>query len=319
MESFALEPAIKDYIWGGTRLKTEYGKKTELDIVAESWECSTHPDGHSCIASGPWKGKTLAQFLEAHPEAKGTHGQRYQSLPILVKLIDAKEDLSVQVHPDDAYALAHEGQLGKTELWYILKADPGASLVYGFAHDVTPELVRESARDGTILEHLQRVPVHGGDVFLIEPGTVHAIGNGIFLAEIQGNSNVTYRIYDYGRRDRDGKLRELHLGKALAVMNFGAARAPRSPQRVIRYTPGMALELIGRCKSFQVERMSVNGECRLAGCMNSPQIYMVAEGGGTIGGARHDSPVKAGDTVFIPASGEETMIRGHVCLLRITI
>lgn len=319
MESFVLEPAIKDYIWGGTRLKTECGKKTELDIAAESWECSTHPDGQSHIASGPWKGKTLAQFLEAHPKAKGTHGQGHQSLPILVKLIDAKEDLSVQVHPDDAYALAHEGQLGKTELWYVLKADPGASLVYGFAHDVTPELVRESARDGTILEHLQRVPVHGGDVFLIEPGTVHAIGGGIFLAEIQGNSNVTYRIYDYGRRDRDGKLRELHLEKALAVMNFGAARAPRSPQRVIRYTPGMALELIGRCKSFQVERMSVNGECRLAGGMKSPQICMVAEGGGTIGGARHYSLVKAGDTVFIPASGEETMIRGHVCLLRITI
>lgn len=319
MESFALEPAIKDYIWGGTRLKTEYGKKTELDIAAESWECSTHPDGHSYIASGPWKGKTLAQFLEAHPEAKGIHGQRYQSLPILVKLIDAKEDLSVQVHPDDAYALAHEGQLGKTELWYILKADPGASLVYGFAHDVTPELVQESARDGTILEHLQRVPVHGGDVFLIEPGTVHAIGGGIFLAEIQGNSNVTYRIYDYGRRDRDGKLRELHLEKALAVMNFGAARVPRSPQRVIRYTPGMALELIGRCKSFQVERMSVNGECLLKSSAASFQIYMVIEGEGTIKNTDGGYPIRMGETLFMAANGVESKICGKVSLIYINI
>ncbi|MBD5133147.1 MAG: class I mannose-6-phosphate isomerase [Clostridiales bacterium] len=316
---FVLEPAVKDYIWGGTRLKTEYGKKTDLDVVAESWECSIHPDGYSRIATGPWKGRTLAEFLEAHPEAMGIHGQRYKNLPVLVKLIDAKEDLSVQVHPNSAYALEHEGQSGKTELWYILKADPGATLIYGFAHDVTPELVRRSAQNGTILEHLQRVPVCEGDVFFIEPGTVHAIGGGILLAEIQENSNVTYRIYDYSRRDKEGKLRELHLEKALEVMDFKAAKVPRSPQRMIRYTPGMARELVGRCQSFQVERIAINGECSLRSSADSLQIYVVIEGESRIGRADCAHTIKAGETILIAANRGEGKIYGRASLIRVDI
>ncbi len=299
MEAFLLEPAYKDYLWGGTRLKTEYGKETDLEIVAESWECSVHPDGPSRIASGPWKGKTLLEFLEAHPEAMGTHGRKYKTLPILVKLIDAKEDLSVQVHPDDAYALEHEGQLGKTELWYVLKAAPGATLIYGFAHDVTPELVRKAVQDGTILEHLQRVPVHAGDVFFIEPGTVHAIGGGVLLAEIQENSNVTYRVYDYDRLGKDGKPRELHLEKALEVMDFKAAKEPRSPQRVIRYTPGVAKELIGRCQYFQVEKVRTSRKSKISTPYNI-QILLMMEGKKSVDKAAEFLPVEKGNTIFLP-------------------
>lgn len=302
MEPFLLEPAYKDYLWGGTRLKTEYGKETDLEIVAESWECSVHPDGPSRIASGPWKGRTLAEFLEAHPEAMGTHGKKYKTLPILVKLIDAKENLSVQVHPDDAYALEHEGQLGKTELWYVLKADPGATLIYGFAHDVTPELVRKAVRDGTILDHLQRVPVHEGDVFFIEPGTVHAIGGGVLLAEIQENSNVTYRVYDYDRLGKDGKPRELHLEKALEVMNFKAAKEPRSPQRVIRYTPGVAKELIGRCRYFQVERVRTNGKRKIYMSYDNMQIILIADGKRNTNRVKETLSGKKGDTYFLASA-----------------
>lgn len=320
-EPVVLEPALKDYLWGGTRLKKEYGKRTDLNIIAESWECSTHPDGLSCIASGSWKGKTLLEFLKTHPEAMGTHGQGHESLPILVKLIDAKEDLSIQVHPNDTYALAHEGQLGKTELWYILKADPGATLIYGFAHDMTPELVRKSAENGTILEHLQRVSVQEGDVFLIEPGTVHAIGSGIFLAEVQESSNVTYRIYDYNRLGRNGELRELHLEKALAVMDFKASRVPRGSQRIIRYTPGMARELVGRCQSFQVERIVANEECVIKSSKTSFQVYVVIEGQGVIEGADYSHLIKAGDTMLVAASAEERerKICGDISLICVGI
>lgn len=316
MEPFLLEPAYKDYLWGGTRLKTEYGKETDLEIVAESWECSVHPDGPSRIASGPWKGRTLAEFLEAHPEAMGTHGKKYKTLPILVKLIDAKENLSVQVHPDDAYALEREGQLGKTELWYVLKADPGATLIYGFAHDVTPELVRKAVRDGTILDHLQRVPVHEGDVFLIEPGTVHAIGGGVLLAEIQENSNVTYRVYDYDRLGKDGKPRELHLEKALEVMNFKAAKEPRSPQRVIRYTPGVARELIGRCRYFQVERVSVREEYEFDSNEESFMVLLLIEEKMASGKKKGE---QQGKTFFLQGMGKSQRLLGKFVLLQITI
>lgn len=316
MDPFLLEPAYKDYLWGGTRLKTEYGKETDLEIVAESWECSIHPDGPSRIASGPWKGRTLAEFLEACPEAMGTHGQKYKTLPILVKLIDAKEDLSVQVHPDDVYALAHEGQLGKTELWYILKADPGATLIYGFAHDVTPELVRKAVREGTILDHLQRVPVHEGDVFLIEPGTVHAIGGGVLLAEIQENSNVTYRVYDYDRLGKDGKPRELHLEKALEVMNFKAAKEPRSPHRVIRYTPGVARELIGRCRYFQVERVTVHGEYEFDSNEESFKVLLLIEEKMAYG---KEKDKQQGKTFFLQSMGKSQRLLGKFTLLQIAI
>lgn len=314
-----MEPAYKDYLWGGTRLKTEYGKETELELVAESWECSVHPDGPSRIASGPWKGRTLAEFLEAHPEAMGLHGQKYKTLPILVKLIDAKEDLSVQVHPDDAYAMEHEGQLGKTELWYILKADPGATLLYGFAHDVTPELVRKAVLDGTILTHLQQVPVYEGDVFFIEPGTVHAIGGGILLAEIQENSNVTYRVYDYDRVGKDGKPRELHLEKALEVMNFKAAKEPRSPQRLIRYTPGAAREIIGRCRYFQVERVAVNGKYSREMCTDSLEILLVVNGQASPENGDDYNLLKSSSCLFQPAKSKSENLCGDFSLLKILL
>lgn len=204
MEIMKLIPTGKDYLWGGTRLREEYGKKIELTPLAETWECSVHPDGPSYVANGIYKGQSLAEVLSAHPEYLGTKVENGK-LPVLVKFIDAKKDLSVQVHPDDTYAREHEGDNGKTEMWYVVDADEGAHLIYGFQHKVTEEILRKAIETGTLDKHLQKVEVHKGDTYFVPAGTVHGIGKGILVAEIQESSNVTYRVYDYDRVDKNGK------------------------------------------------------------------------------------------------------------------
>ena len=187
MEIMKLIPTGKDYLWGGTRLREEYGKKIDLNPLAETWECSVHPDGPSYVANGIYKGQTLAEVLSAHPEYLGTKVENGK-LPVLVKFIDAKKDLSVQVHPTDA-----------------IDADEGASLIYGFQHEVTEEILRKAVETGTLDKHLQKVPVHKGDTYFVPAGTVHGIGKGTLVAEIQESSNVTYRVYDYDRVDKNEK------------------------------------------------------------------------------------------------------------------
>ena len=213
-EPFLLQPAGKDYLWGGNRLHTLFGKQLPLQPLAETWECSTHPDGCSIVASGVDKGKTLTEVLQQHPEFLGAKTSATGDLPVLVKLIDAAKDLSVQVHPDDAYAQQYEHEPnGKTEMWYILEAEPEASLIYGFSKPMQPEQLDTCLKENTILSYLQKIPVKKGDVFLIPAGTVHAIGAGIVLAEIQQSSNLTYRLYDYNRTDATGKSDHCTLKK----------------------------------------------------------------------------------------------------------
>lgn len=210
---FLLSPYYKSCIWGGNSLARLYGKRADIPQLGETWECSVHPSGQSTVASGCFTGRLLGDVLSEYPSLLGKENE----LPILIKLIDAQSDLSVQVHPDDAYAISHEEQHGKTEMWYILEAQPGAQLVLGFDRPLTRQLVREAAERGGLGRYLRYVPVKRGDAFLIEPGTVHAIGGGIVLAEIQQSSDVTYRLWDYGRKDKDGKLRPLHIDSALDV------------------------------------------------------------------------------------------------------
>ena len=181
MKPFRLIAPCKDHLWGGDRLRA-YGKHSDRDIIAESWELSCHPDGESIIADGEYAGMTLSAFLSEHPEAMGKNCDRFDRFPVLVKLIDARENLSVQVHPDDAYALANEGEYGKTELWYIAEASPGAELIYGFRESITKEEFRRAIEENTLLSEVNRVPVKAGDVFFIEAGTLHAIGKGLLIA-----------------------------------------------------------------------------------------------------------------------------------------
>ncbi|MBO5564658.1 MAG: class I mannose-6-phosphate isomerase [Lachnospiraceae bacterium] len=320
---FLLSPAGKDYLWGGERLKTEFHKEISLSPLAETWECSVHPDGKSIVASGEHKGKTLADVLHDHPEYLGTHPKQ-NTFPILVKLIDAARDLSVQVHPDDDYAYTHEkGQLGKTEFWYVLSTpEEGGEIVYGFRDAVTMEEVEKSAGDGSIVKYLQRVPVEPGDVFFVRAGTVHAICAGTIVAEIQENSNLTYRLYDYDRTDASGKKRELHIKKAIEVLDNTVMPSPRQPMRVLKYRPGYASEFLARCRYFQVDRLLINtGKERPVPIESSSLSFLVflcIDGVCTLS-PQDGEPLscRKGDCIFVPASPCWFRITGKAEFLRI--
>ncbi len=268
----------------------------------------------------------MTEMLASHPEYLGTHALQTidgkPELPILIKLIDAKADLSVQVHPDDNYALKYEGQWGKTEMWYVLAARKNSELVYGFKEDMTAERVRQTVADGTIGMYLNHVPVHKDDVFLIESGMVHAIGTGCLVAEIQESSNVTYRLYDYDRVDRRGQKRELHIKKALEVAKLESSIAPRQPMRVLNYRNGSASELLTRCKYFQVERLLLNTENRkLAEFQtgsNSFHALLCVDGCGVLFGEGFMLNFFKGDCVFVPADSIPLNLHGKAQILNVS-
>lgn len=319
MEILKLMPAGKDYLWGGTRLKEEYGKRIDLAPLAETWECSVHPDGPSTVAVGAFKGQTLAEVLEGHPEYLGRKVQNGE-LPILVKFIDAKQDLSVQVHPDDAYAWEHEHQNGKTEMWYVIDAEEGASLIYGFRHRVTERILKNAVKTDTLDKHLQKVEVHKGDVYYVPAGTVHGIGKGILLAEIQENSNITYRVYDYNRVDKDGKKRELHFDKAVQVMDMEPAPDVEQVPRMVQYFPGGSRELLCRCKYFEAERIQVTKGFTFSITDYSFQVLMCLDGYGQV--ETMDAELKPvrfmkGETLFLPAGIGRCLLIGEATLLKI--
>lgn len=317
-----LEPAAKDYLWGGSRLNDDFGKGIDLSPLAETWECSTHPDGESRV-----NGEPLSRVLSRHPEWLGTHPLRTMGgrpeLPILIKLIDAQQDLSVQVHPDDAYALKHEGSLGKTEFWYVLAARDGAKLVYGFDQNVSERQLRRAIKNGKLDMLLNHVAVQKDDQFYIEAGTVHALGAGCLIAEIQESSNLTYRLYDYDRVGRDGKRRELHVDKAMEVLNFRSSAVPRQPMRVLRYRGGWASELLTRCKYFQVERVLLNTELhrelvRFRTGESSFHALLCVDGCGSISGEGFMLNFFKGDCVFVPAESIELKLHGKAQLLDVS-
>lgn len=321
---FLLKPVGKDYLWGGSRLNDTFGKEIDMSPLAETWECSTHPDGYSVVVSGEYSGKTLSEVLKEHPEYLGTHPQSGDELPILVKFIDAKQNLSVQVHPDDAYAFEYEnGQKGKTEVWYVLDATPDAELIYGFRTDVKPGTVKKGIETGNIEKYLQKVKVHKDDVFFIEAGTVHAIGAGALIAEIQENSNLTYRLYDYNRVDKKGNFRELHIDKALQVMNFKRSDEPKQPMRVLKYRRGMASEFLCRCKYFEVDRVLINTEryrdmVSISADENSFVVLLCLDGCGSATFADGQAfNIFKGDCVFIPANSVEIKLHGKMQFLKI--
>ena len=321
---FLLHPAAKSYLWGGTRLKDDFAKDVVSDIIAETWECSTHPDGVSIAASGEWIGRPLNEILLAHPEYLGEHAHGATDLPVLVKLIDAKRDLSVQVHPSDEYAYTQEhGQNGKTEMWYVMDAEPDTRIAYGLHHTISVDLFRKAIEDGSVEKYLQMVPARKNDLFFIPAGTVHAIGAGCLIAEIQQSSNLTYRLYDYNRTDRNGNKRQLHLEKGLAVANLEAMPEPRQPMRLLRYSGGTASELLCRCQYFQVERVLVNTEQRrgLASFHVSPEsfeVFLFLDGCGSM--FCEDSMLQffKGDCVFVPAGTADIQMHARTEFLRIS-
>lgn len=320
---FLLTPASKDYLWGGSRLNDDYNLGVPISPFAEAWVCSTHPDGESFV---PSENRTLTEVLKEHPSYLGTHTLHTTGgkpvLPILMKLIDARKDLSVQVHPDDAYA-EKLGELGKTELWYILDAKPDSSLVYGFNRDVDEEQIRTAIGEGRIETLLNHIPARKDDLFYIETGTVHAVGAGVLLAEIQESSNLTYRLYDYRRTDKNGKQRELHVDQAMEVLNRKSSTTPRQPMRVLRYRNGVASELLTRCKYFQVERLLLNTEIkrdlvRFQTGSNSFHALLVIDGCGSISGEDVFFNFFKGDCIFVPADSIPLFVHGRAQLLKVS-
>ncbi|XCP84004.1 type I phosphomannose isomerase catalytic subunit [Roseburia hominis] len=317
-----LTPASKDYLWGGSRLNDDFGKAIPRLPVAETWECSTHPEGQSLVNGVP-----LGDVLKRHPEWLGTHPLQITGgkpeLPILIKLIDAKAELSVQVHPDDEYAERIENSLGKTEMWYVLAAKPGSELVYGFNQDMDADSVRCAIENGSIGRYLNHVPVHKDDLFYIESGTVHAIGAGCLVAEIQESSNITYRLFDYNRVGKDGQKRPLHLDKALEVMKLEASNSPRQPMRVFKYKNGCASELLTRCKYFQVERLLLNTEVerKLVAFQterNSFHALLCVDGCGVLFGEGFMMNFFKGDCMFVPAESISLKLHGKAQILNVS-
>jgi mannose-6-phosphate isomerase len=292
-----LTPAFKDYLWGGTRLADEYGKHTPLRPVAEAWELSCHPDGLSVVQNGALAGQTLTDVLASHPTWMGekTTGE----FPILLKLIDAAADLSLQVHPDDDFARQIEGQQGKNEMWYIVDREPGAKIILGFREPVSPEKFRASIADNTILKLVNAIEVEPGDCYCIPAGMLHAIGGGILVAEVQQSSNVTYRVYDYDRKGADGKPRPLHIDKAVAVTN-PTLTAQKSAFGVVN-RDGYTAEKLCDWRYFSAYRYTINGQAALHAGDDSFHGVLCLDGNLALKWAGDTLTLDKGETVFVPA------------------
>lgn len=313
MALLKLRPSYKDYLWGGHRLVEKYNKEFDGDILAESWELSCHPDGPSYVVNGSYAGKTLQEYIDLEgKKVLGNNCQKFEEFPILAKFIDAKDNLSIQVHPDNEYALKNEGQYGKTEMWYIMDCEEGAFLYYGFKKEVSKEEFKERIKTDTLLEVLNAVPVHKGDVLFIEAGTIHAIGKGIVIAEIQQNSNVTYRVYDFGRVGKDGKKRELHIDKAVEVTN----RVPISRKNT-------CYPHVASCDYFTVDCLNMDGKLisNVKGSVNEDSFVsiLIMEGEGTISCGGETIPYRKGDSFFMSAGSGEYEISGECEALITTV
>lgn len=303
MSILKLKPACKDYIWGGNRLKTEYHKDFDGDRLAETWELSCHPDGPSVIAEGPDAGLTLPAYIAKYGKRiLGSNCQIFQEFPILIKFIDAKEDLSIQVHPNNMDALEQEHQYGKSEMWYVLEAEPGAYLYYGFQRPISREEFRRRIEDNTLEEVLNAVPVKKGDLFYIPAGTVHAICKGMVIAEIQQNSNVTYRVYDHGRLGPDGKPRSMHIEQAIQVSKLDLPQG--------HYNFGSHLV---RCAYFTVDRF--DAPCQIDTDEESFTSILALDGEGILSCGGESVRCRKGDSLFLPASSGISYLSGNLQVL----
>lgn len=305
-EIVRLEPAFKDNLWGGTRLRDDYGKKCNYEIIAESWELSTHKAGQSIIATGKNRGLMLGEYISRFGRnILGWKCEPYERFPLLIKFIDSKDSLSIQVHPGDDYALQEEDEYGKNELWYIVDCEPGSWLYCGFSRDTDEAEVRRRIEDGTLTEILNKIPVKKGESYFIETGTVHAIGPGVLICEIQQSSNVTYRLYDYQRRDKYGELRELHVDKAMEVVNF----------RKKNMEAAKTME----CKYFSVEKCVLSEEHTFVLDDSSFRAFVILEGTGTVQTGEEELPYRAADCFFVPAGKRTVVFRGSGEILKVQV
>ena len=282
MYPLLLKAPVKDYLWGGTRLKTEYGFETEAEKAAEAWVLSCHRDGTCTVENGEYSGLPLTKVLE-------------------------------KVHPDDEFALKNEGEYGKTEMWYVVDCEEGASLIYGFNREVSKEEFERRIKDNTLDKVCNYVPVHKGDVFFIKSGTLHAIGAGILIAEVQQNSNTTYRVSDYGRLGADGKPRPLHIEKAVQVTNREKPTLPYGNVGEVETSGSVSRRHLAECRYFTSELMTLDGLTALRD-NDSFVSAVVLSGNAKIVWADGAISAVKGNSVFIPA-GTAVEISGKAEIL----
>lgn len=301
-----LIPDRKSIIWGGKQISELFNIGTKGENIAEAWMLTVRPDGVNVIENGEYAGTSLSEYIEKAGQ-ENIYGK--DEFPLLIKIIDACDKLSVQVHPDDEYAKTHGLDAGKTEMWYILDAKPGATLVNGLKDGVNAQLVGEAAKSGKLEKYLNYTPVKKGDCFFIPAGLVHAIGEGILIAEIQQNSNTTYRIYDYERRDKNGNKRELHIESACEVIKEKFDLENTRVNEVIYEKDGVKVTLLCLCEFFSAKNHEIEKGNLISINTDGKMLHLMCVGGnGYIECEGEKYEFKKGDSYLIPLAIKEVKV-----------
>lgn len=311
------EPILKERIWGGEKLKTILNKPITSKITGESWELSTVEGDISVIANGILKGKSLTEIINEYPnEILGTlvYKRFGKQFPLLLKYLDAREDLSIQVHPNDELAKKRHNSFGKTEMWYIMQADADAKIIVGFKENSSAEDYLKNLKNNTLLSILDEVPVKSGDVFLLETGTVHAIGAGLVVAEIQQTSDITYRIYDFDRKDAQGNTRELHVDLALGAINYNKVDTYKKYDTTLNQSNAMV-----DCPYFTTNLIPLEGKVIVHKTGGTLTVYMCVEGVFEVEFGNEKFQYKKGDTILIPAILQTFVLHGSASILEVFI
>lgn len=311
LEPLFLQPVFQEKIWGGTKLETEFGYDLPSDKIGECWAISAHPHGVSHVENGPFKGETLDVLWQKHPELFGHPSERV--FPLLTKILDAEDDLSVQVHPDDTYGIEHEGELGKTECWYVLDANPGAEIIYGH-HAKTKDELKKMIESGDWTHLLRRVKVKKGDFFFVPSGTIHAIGKGIMILETQQSSDTTYRVYDYDRKDQSGHTRDLHIAQSLDVTTIPSSEPKLAIQQMNHL--GSSITTFIKSDYFNVYEWDVSGILKVKA--EAPYtLVSVIDGFGYlyVNDQPHASELTKGAHFILPATIKNWRIEGELKLI----
>lgn len=305
MYPLKIKPIYKEVIWGGQALQHMFSRELSNEKIGESWELCVHKNGISRIENGPWQHRTLADLIEQHAEQLlGKDYKGHTQFPLLIKYIDANDNLSIQVHPDDEYAQQVESEQGKTEAWYVLHADEGAEIIWGLNEGITRESFKLAVKNKKIENTLRRVSVRTGDLIFVPAGTVHALLKGIVVCEVQQNSDTTYRIYDFDRIDTNGNKRQLHIDKAMDVIDFGQQPTGDFSQTTLT------------CPYFNIEKWEIKSK-RTDQTQGEFLVYCILKGNGTVSGNDVTVDIKPGDTILLPAALEKIYIDGDMTLLRV--